>query len=204
MTQNRPPDAPPAAFPWRRLGIWTLGFLAFPLAGILGGVVGPVDDPASALVGGAVTGLVLGAGQSAASLGLLRPVRWIPATTVGMAAGLVLGAAAVGYRTTLADLALMGLLTGIPLGVAQAAALPADLRHRIGWAILVPLLWALGWTVTTLVGVDVESGYTIFGSTGAVTVTVLAGLALLPLLRRGTRPTGAAAAQPTATVPWWK
>lgn len=168
----------------RRLGAWTLGFLAFPAAGIIGGLAGPVDDVPAALLGGALTGLVLGAGQSLASLGVLRPARWIPASTIGMAAGLTLGAAIVGYRTGLADLALMGLVTGIPLGIAQAAALPAGLRYRVGWALLVPLLWALGWTVTTLVGVDVEARYTIFGSTGAITVTVLAGLALFSLLRR--------------------
>ncbi|GAA1862845.1 hypothetical protein GCM10009836_48980 [Pseudonocardia ailaonensis] len=171
----------------KRYGIWVLGFLAFPLAGILGGLAGPVDDAGSALLGGALTGLVLGIGQSLASLGALPPARWVPATVLGTAAGLALGAAAVGYRTGLADLALMGLITGVPLGVAQAVALPAGTRARIAWALAVPVLWALGWTVTTLVGVDVEARYTIFGSTGAVTVSVLSGLLLLPLLRKAPR-----------------
>ena len=50
--------------PWL---LWTLGFLAFPVAGLAGGAVaGPVDDPLAALVGGAVTGLVIGAGQALA------------------------------------------------------------------------------------------------------------------------------------------
>uniref|UniRef100_UPI0015F0CA85 hypothetical protein n=1 Tax=Pseudonocardia pini TaxID=2758030 RepID=UPI0015F0CA85 len=160
----------------RRLGVWTLGFLAFPLAGIVGGAVGPVDDVFSAALGGALSGLVLGAGQSLASLGTLRPARWVPATTVGMGAGPALGAAVVGYRTSLPDLALMGLLTGVPLGLAQALAFPAGPRYRAAWALLVPPLWALGWTVTTLAGVDMASRYTIFGSTGALTVTALAGL----------------------------
>lgn len=81
----------------RRLGAWTLGFLAFPAAGIVGGLAGPVDDVPAALLGGALTGLVLGA--------------WPPASR--------------------------------------------SVRP-----------------------------HTIFGSTGAITVTVLAGLALFPLLRR--------------------
>ncbi len=160
--------------PWAR---WTAGFLSFPLAGIAGGALaGPVDDLTAALLGGAVTGLVVGAGQSLAGRGAVPARRWIPATTVGMALGLALGASTVGYRTSLADLALMGLLTGLPLGVAQALALP---RPRWVWALTTPLLWALGWTVTTLAGVDVEVQYTIFGATGAITVSALSGLVLL-------------------------
>ena len=75
----------------------------------------------------------------------------------------------------------MGLLTGVPLGVAQAVAFP---RPRWIWALTTPLLWALGWTITTLVGVDVETQYTIFGSTGAITVSALSGLVLFAL-RKG-------------------
>jgi hypothetical protein len=45
-----------------------------------------------------------------------------------------------------------------------------------------PLLWALGWTVTTLVGVDVEKQYTHFGITGALTFSALSGLLLHVLL----------------------
>lgn len=169
--------------PW---ALWTAGFLAFPVAGIAGGALaGPVDDLLAALVGGAVTGLVVGAGQSLAGRGIVAPARWVPATAVGVALGLALGAAAVGYRTGLADLAVMGLLTGLPLGVAQALALPRSVRRRWLWALTTPLLWGLGWVVTTLVGVDVEAQYTIFGSTGAVTFSALSGLVLHGLLRRG-------------------
>ncbi|MCW0215841.1 MAG: hypothetical protein OJJ54_21020 [Pseudonocardia sp.] len=136
--------------PW---ALWTVGFLAFPLAGIVGGALaGPVDDLLAAVLGGAVTGLVIGAGQSLVGRGAVPPLRWIPATALGMAAGLALGAGTVGYGTSLPDLALMGLLTGIPLGVAQALALPTATGHRRLWALTTPVLWALGWTVTTLVG----------------------------------------------------
>jgi hypothetical protein len=105
--------------------IWTAGFLAFPVAGLAGtAVAGRVDTPAAALLGGAVTGLVIGAGQAVVSSRRLDPRRWIPATAAGMSLGLLLGAATVGYRTSLADLALMGALTGLVLGVAQTVALP--------------------------------------------------------------------------------
>ena len=165
--------------------LWTVGFLSFPIAGVAGELLaGPVDDLLAALLGGAVTGLVIGAGQSLAGRGAVPAARWIPATTVGMALGLALGASTVGYGTALADLALMGLLTGVPLGLAQALAFR---RPRWIWAVTTPLLWALGWTVSTLIGVDVEAQYTIFGSSGAITVSALSGLVLFGLRKEGSR-----------------
>lgn len=167
--------------------VWTAGFLAFPLGGVLGSAVaGRVDDQGAALVGGLLTGLVVGAGQALAARGRLAPARWVPATAAGTAVGLALGAAVVGFRTGLPDLALMGLLTGLPLGVAQALALPPQWRRRWVWALATPLLWGLGWTITTLAGVDVEAQYTIFGSTGAATVSALSG-AVLHLIGRRSR-----------------
>jgi hypothetical protein len=159
--------------------IWTAGFLAFPVGGLAGtAVAGRVDDPVAALLGGAVAGLVIGAGQALVSARRLDPRRWIPATTIGMSLGLLLGAATVGYRTSLAELALMGALTGLVLGVAQAIALPRHTRLRWAWAAALPLLWALGWTVTTLAQVGVDEQFTVFGAAGALTFSALSGLLL--------------------------
>ncbi|MEV4514271.1 hypothetical protein AB0K00_35590 [Dactylosporangium sp. NPDC049525] len=166
--------------PWL---IWTAGFVSFPLAGIAGGAVaGRVDSVPAALAGGVITGVVIGAGQSLAGGRRLDPRRWIPATAAGMGLGLLLGALTVGFGTTLADLAVMGALTGLVLGPAQALALPAPARHRAAWAAAIPVLWALGWTLTTLVGVDVERQYTVFGAAGAITVSALSGLLLHRLM----------------------
>ena len=49
-----------------------------------------------------------------------------------MGLGLLLGASVVDYGTSLADLALMGALTGLVLGPAQALALPAPTRSALG------------------------------------------------------------------------
>src|SRR3954471_1579749 len=123
--------------------IWTAGFLAFPIAGLTGAAVaGRLDDPTAALLGGAVTGLVIGAGQTLASRGRLDLRKWVPATGIGMALGLLLGAVAVDYGTSLADLVVMGALTGVVLGIAQALALPAATRFRWVWAAAMPPLWA--------------------------------------------------------------
>ena len=163
--------------------LWCLAFLAFPFAGLAGtGVAGRVDDAGAALVGGSVTGIVIGAAQALASRRRLDPLRWTPATAVGMGSGLMLGAWAVDYGTSLADLAVMGALTGLILGPAQALALPARAIHRWAWAVTLPALWALGWTVTTVADVHVEEQFTIVGISGALTFSALSGLLLHRLL----------------------
>jgi len=177
--------------------IWTAGFLAFPLAGLAGtGVAGRVDGPLAALLGGAVTGFVIGAAQTLVSRRRLDPRTWIPATTIGMGLGLLLGAVTVGYDTDLADLALMGALTGLVLGLAQALALPRRTRVRWVWAAALPVLWALGWTATTLGGIAVEEQFTVYGAYGAITFSALSGLLLLLLL-----PDRPAAGSPAAPTP---
>jgi hypothetical protein len=159
--------------------LWTVSFLSFPIAGVAGiAVSGRVDAVPAALIAGLITGAVIGAGQSLLSSGRLDPRRWIPASAAGMGLGLPIGAAAVGFGTALADLALMGAITGVLLGLAQAAALPATVRRRWMWAAAMPALWALGWTVTTVAGIAVGDQFTVFGSTGAVTVSALLGLLL--------------------------
>jgi hypothetical protein len=181
---NRP-QATEAPFlrPWLT---WIAGFLAFPIAGLAGAApVGRVDDPLAALVGGALTGLVLGAGQALAGRGRLDIRRWAPATAVGMGLGLLLGATVVGYRTSLSDLALMGALTGLVLGPAQAMALPGHGRRRWAWAAAMPALWALGWAATTLGGISVDRQFTVFGAYGALTFAVLSGVLLHRVLPVG-------------------
>ncbi len=99
-----------------------------------------------------------------------------------MGAGLALGAWTVGYGTSLADLALMGALTGLVLGPTQALALPRQAKHRWSWAAAVPVMWALGWTATTLGGIHVEEQFTIFGMYGALTFSAISGALLHRLL----------------------
>ncbi|WP_448640873.1 hypothetical protein [Geodermatophilus sp. URMC 63] len=177
--------------------IWTAGFLAFPLAGLAGtGVAGRVDSPVAALLGGTVAGLVIGVGQTLASRGRLDIRRWAPATATGMGMGLLPGAVTVGYGTSLADLALMGALTGLVLGPAQALALPPKTRHRWTWAAAMPALWALGWTTTTLGGIAVDNQFTVFGAYGAITFSALSGMLLLRLL-----PDRTAADSPVTSTP---
>jgi hypothetical protein len=166
--------------------LWTAGFVAFIIGGVLAiAVVGRVNDVGSALLGGLVAGAVIGAGQWLVARRLLDPRTWIPATAVAMSIGLAIGAWVVGYGTSLGELALMGAITGIPLGAAQAYLLRDRLANAWVWAAAVPLLWALGWTVTTAGGIDVDQQFAVFGAYGAITFMALSGV-LLDRLRAAT------------------
>ena len=160
--------------------VWATGFLAFPIAGVVGiAVAGRVDGPLAALLGGLATGAVHGLGQALVSSSRLPQVRWAVATSLGMGAGLLLGAHTVGYGTTMGELAIMGALTGAVLGSAQAFALPKHARTRWVWALAMPSLWPAGWAISTLVlGDSVDKQFTLFGSSGAITVTALLGILL--------------------------
>jgi hypothetical protein len=168
--------------------LWTVGFLAFPIAGVLAtALVGRINDAGSALIGGMVAGAVIGTGQWLVARRLLDAQTWIPATALAMGIGLGVGAWAVGYGTSMGELALMGFITGIPLGVAQAYLLRDRLANAWVWAAAMPLLWALGWTVTTAGGIDVDQQFAVFGAYGAITFMALSGV-LLDRLRAASSP----------------
>jgi uncharacterized membrane protein len=168
--------------------LWTAGFLAFPIAGILAeALTGRINDFGSALIGGMVAGAVIGTGQWLVARRLLDAQTWIPATALAMGIGLAVGAWVVGYGTSLGELALMGAITGIPLGAAQAYLLRDRLANAWVWAAAMPLLWALGWTVSTFIGVSVDNQFAVFGASGAITFMALSGI-LLDRLRAATSP----------------
>ena len=110
---------------------------------------------------------------------------------------MIAGAWVVGYGTSIGELAVMGAITGIPLGAVQAFLLRGRVARSWMWAAAMPLLWALGWTVTAAAGVGVDSQYTVFGAFGAITFMALSGV-LLDRLRAATP--SARHVPPTATA----
>jgi hypothetical protein len=74
----------------------------------------------------------------------------------------------------------MGALSGLVLGAGQGVALLRQNRRRLAfaWAPAMPVLLALGWVASTLIGVDVDEQFTIFGAMGAILFTLLSGLLL--------------------------
>ncbi len=169
---------------------WLPTFLGFPLGGVAAElIVGPVDTLLASLAGGAITGAILGAVQSWG----MRPVgpdalRWIVASAVGFAVGLGIGSAVVDYGTSVGELATQGLICGLAVGAAQSIVLlPVVGSRAFVWTPVLGALWALGWVITTAGGIDVDSQWTVFGSSGALVVTAAtAGLPIV-LTRRAER-----------------
>jgi hypothetical protein len=171
----------------RTIARWAVSFVGFPLGGLAAmTLVGPVGSAASALAGGLLTGAVLGAAQGWALRAKGRSLAaWSAATAVGLGAGLVVGAAAVSYGTGLGDLVVQGAVSGAAVGIAQAVLL----RRRLGalalaWPAYLAVVWAIGWTITTSIGVEVDERFTVFGSSGAVVVAILTSVLPLVLARR--------------------
>lgn len=169
---------------------WLGTFVGFPLAGVAArAVAGNVDDVGAAAIGGLVGGTVLGAVQ--AVIGGIRPddrVRWIGATAAGLAVGLAVGANVVGYRTDTASVVAMGAISGAAVGIAQAVSVPMRRLDRALWAAATPVLWACGWLITSQVIVDADRQHAVFGASGALTVSALAGV-LYAARDRRTQPT---------------
>jgi drug/metabolite transporter (DMT)-like permease len=152
---------------------WLASFAAFPPAGYLGWLLaGHVDSASAAAVAGVVTGAVLGLGQWL----LLRrrgvDLRWATATAAALGVGLTAGAAIVGYDTDRVSLAVMGAISGLTVGVAQAAAIRSRLASVLVWGGTTAALWALGWVVSSGV-IDPTDQWPIFGASGAIAVTLL-------------------------------
>jgi len=182
-------DAPRAGG-WRFFLWWMLAFLGFPLGGLLAlVVVGSMEGVASGALGGALAGAVIGAAQW---LVLRRYIRvgpeWILATAFGVAIGDALGALLTGAGTGIGALLIIGLATGVAVGLLQwGVFLRGRLLRASVWALVVAIAWPVGWTVTWAFGIDVERGYFVFGSSGALVFAAITGLAMLLMLRGRTR-----------------
>jgi hypothetical protein len=152
--------------------------VGFPLAGVVVRLaVGDIDATVAAVVGGVVGGAVLGAVQ--ATIGGIERSRWLPwivATAAGLGIGLGTGATVAGFATDPASLVLMGAVSGLIVGIAQASSVPMRRIDRALWVVATPALWALGWLITSQVIVDADRQHAIFGSSGAIVVSALSGV----------------------------
>jgi hypothetical protein len=159
-----------------------LALAAFPLAGYAGwGVSGHIDAVGPALIGGAITGAGVGFVQwlfLRKDLGM-SPIPWIAATGAALAAGLAVGAAVVNYEVTAGDLAIMGAITGIPVGVAQGFLLRDKFSLWHVWMLAMPVMFATAWVVTESAGIDVANQFTVFGASGCIAFGLFSGLIMM-------------------------
>jgi len=189
------------SFRGKDLAWWCLSFVGFPIGGLVAeAIVGPIDEVWSAVIAGAIAGAAIGAAQwfalrqiglDASTSGLFvrsnGALAWIGMTAGGLALGLGVGVAIFDYGTSVGDLAVLGAVSGLGVGAAQWLVLRDHIRAGVLWIVGIAALWALGWTITTSIGVDVESKWAVFGASGAITVTVLSGILLWFLTRLNTR-----------------
>lgn len=148
--------------------------LAFPIGGEIASLaIGSIRTNADALFGGAIVGLVLGVIQYVA----LRPFNinrlWIASTAAGLTFGSIIAAMITGLETESSSLALQGLVAGLFVGLAQALSQKRSIAAVALWAISVSATWSIAWLITSKVIVDVEYGYAIFGSSGALFATTI-------------------------------
>ena len=171
----------------RELLLWAATLLVFPLAGLAGrAIAGPVDATWTAILAGAVAGLVLGVAQWLALRRIGIDARWILATGGGLAVGLGLAFALFGYGHTFSDMWIVGAVSGLGIGIAQWPLLHGLFNGSIAWIPATAAAWALGWTVTTAIGVDPDDRWAVFGLSGSATCTLFLG-AVLWLLARSSR-----------------
>jgi hypothetical protein len=98
------------------------------------------------------------------------------------------GRCSLARGTGIGALLIIGLATGVVVGLLQwGAFLRARVLSASLWAPVVAIAWPVGWTVTWAFGIDVERGYFVFGSTGALVFAAITGLAMLFMLRGRTR-----------------
>ena len=111
---------------------------------------------------------------------------WVVATGLGLAVGLAIGSQVVGFATGLGDLAIQGAFSGAVVGLAQAVViLPRIGRVALAWPTYLAGVWAAGWSVTTLIGVQVSDQFIVFGASGAVLAALLTSVLPVTLARHG-------------------
>lgn len=162
-------------------GLWMLTFLAMPIGGGIARLVaGPADSVASALLAGLLAGTVIGLAQWL----MLRQwwsiaPWWIAGTAAGMAIGSALALVLAGVELTTAAVLLRGLIVGLVIAAVQWFIFREASPYAWLWALVVVASWPLAWFITMSVGVDLTQKWIVFGSTGAIVFTAIAGGALL-------------------------
>ena len=170
---------------------WLLAVLAFPIGGFLGHLVaGPAATVPAAAISGAIAGAIIGLGQGVAlRLWSRAVVEWAAATAVGLGLALAAVTAVIGQIETMTEAVTLGAISGLALGAGQAVILR---RRGLPWAwAWVPasgLAWAIGWLVTSSVGVALAAGWPVYGVSGALVSQVITGVVIWRLTAMTQRP----------------
>lgn len=167
----------------RRGLAWVLAFLAYPAGGILGAGVALAAGPA---VGAAAAAAVIGAAQGAVLGVLSRPraaVAWIAASALAGGLGWVVAHALIPQTSGPASAAVIGGISGLAIGLAQALVMEGRSLVRAAWVPLFGVAWAAGNAVSESIGVD-TAAWPVFGAAGAITAQVILLAGALVATRR--------------------
>src|SRR5439155_25252663 len=171
----------------RDIALWLAVFLAYPLAGGLGRLIAnPAEGLVFAFVTAAVAGGVLGAAQWLALGREPSPVPWIGATALGLGISFAIVQAVGATSSTAAPI--IGAITGLGVGSAQSFVRSDRVPSAVIWLPTMGIAWAVGWIVTTSIGVQAEAGWPVVGVSGALVAQALSGLVLATLGRRRSQP----------------
>ena len=164
---------------------WILAVVGFPIGGLLAQTIaGPASTVPAAILSGLIAGAIIGSAQ-ALMLGLRSQslAIWAGGTAVALAIALAGVTAAIGQIETSTEAIALGVVSGVLIGAAQTFVL-----MRIGvasswvWIPVTAIAWAVGWLITSGVGVALAPGWPVYGLSGAVVSQVITGVALWRLI----------------------
>ncbi len=176
---------------------WIIAIVGFPIGGFIGHLIaGPAATVPAAVISGLIAGAIIGAGQALA-LGLLRPqsfALWAGATAIGLGVALAGVTAVIGQIDTQTDAILLGAISGLAIGAGQAAWLAREnVANAWLWIVTTGIAWAIGWAMTSGIGVALAAGWPVYGASGAVVSQIITGVVLWKVLARGEANASAAA-----------
>jgi hypothetical protein len=164
---------------------WIIAVIGFPIGGYLAqAIAGPAATVQAAILSGLIAGAIIGLAQGIA-LWLRRQalVMWIAGTAVALAIALAAVTAAIGQIETSTEAIVLGAVSGLLIGAAQAALLMrAGIANTWIWVVVTGAAWAVGWLITASVGVALAPGWPVYGASGALVSQIITAVALWRLV----------------------
>ena len=160
---------------------WIIAVVGFPIGGLLAQTIaGPAATVPAAIVSGLIAGAVIGLAQGIALWLRGRTlVLWVVATAVALAVALAAVTAVTGQPGTSADAIVLGAVSGLLIGAAQAGLLRrAGIANARVWVVVTGVARAFGWLITAGVGVALAPGWPVYGASGALVSQLITAAAL--------------------------
>jgi hypothetical protein len=164
---------------------WIVAVVGSPIGGFVAQTIaGPASTVPAAVASGLIAGAVIGLAQAIA-LGLRSQalVIWLAGTAIALAAALGIVTAAIGQIETSTEAVVLGVVSGVLIGAAQAAVMMrAGVANAWLWLPVTGVAWAVGWLITASVGVALAPGWPVYGASGALVSQIITAVAIWRLV----------------------